>query len=123
MEVKTTVVHCQKQKYDIYIGRHSNPAIGKWGNPFSHREGTKAEFVVKNRTEAIAKYKEWILQRPKMMEDLIELKGKRLGCWCTYSEEYRVGDPLVCHGQILQILIDYPHRLTEDTNLPQDPLF
>lgn len=25
----TTVVHCKKQKYDIYIGRP-----GKWGNPF-----------------------------------------------------------------------------------------
>lgn len=28
------IVHCKKDKYDIYIGR---PSI--WGNPFSHKEG------------------------------------------------------------------------------------
>jgi hypothetical protein len=33
------VVHCKKDKYDVYIVRPS-----KWGNPFSHRGGIWAEY-------------------------------------------------------------------------------
>lgn len=95
--MNTTIVNKKTDRYDVYIGRHKDPLIGKWGNPFSHREGTKAEFVVKNRTEAIAKYKEWILDQPHLMADLIELKGKRLGCWCK---------PKGCHGDVLVELAD-----------------
>ena len=52
-QVFTQVVHCKKSDYDIYIGRPS-----KWGNPFSHREETSAEFKVGSRAEAIQKYEE-----------------------------------------------------------------
>lgn len=42
------VVHCKKEKYDVYIGRPS-----KWGNPFIvGADGT--------RDEVIQKYKDWI---------------------------------------------------------------
>ena len=75
------VVHCKKQKYDVYIGRPS-----KWGNPFIiGRDG--------NRDEVIAKYREYILSKPHLIEDAKrELKGKILGCYCA---------PLSCHGDIL----------------------
>ena len=33
------VVHCKKEPYDVYIGRPS-----KWGNPYSHKDNTKAQF-------------------------------------------------------------------------------
>lgn len=86
------VVHCKKQRYDIYIGRGS-----KWGNPFSHKHGTKAKYVVGSREEAISAYREWILNGDgrHLLKDLHELKGKVLGCWCK---------PLACHGDVLEEL-------------------
>jgi hypothetical protein len=74
------VVHCKRERYDIYIGRPS-----KWGNPFEiGRDGT--------REEVINKYSEWIKTQPKLLKDLPELKDKILGCWCY---------PKPCHGDIL----------------------
>lgn len=81
------VVHCKKEKYDIYIGRPS-----KWGNPYSHRDGTKAKYRTRTRKEAIDKYREYILSNPELLQDVCELKGKVLGCWCK---------PLSCHGDVL----------------------
>ena len=86
------VVHFRKDPYDIYIGRGS-----KWGNPFSHKEGTLAKFQVGSRKESIEKYEEWIKTQPHLMESLHELKDKTLGCWCK---------PQSCHGDVLKKLID-----------------
>lgn len=86
----STVVHCKKEKYDVYIGRPS-----KWGNPYSHKEGTKATFKVDTVEEAIANYRNWIKGNPELLDDLHELKGKVLGCWCS---------PKPCHGDILMEL-------------------
>ncbi len=90
----TKVVHCKRDKYDVYIGRPS-----KWGNPFTHIKDkqTKAEFLVDTRKEAITKYKEWILNQPHLLSSLGELEGKTLGCWCS---------PKPCHGDILIELIN-----------------
>lgn len=90
----TTVVNKNKESYDIYIGRGS-----KWGNPFTHindRE-TKAEFVVGSRGESIEKYREYIMNKPELLNSLHELAGKRLGCFCK---------PKSCHGDILVELIE-----------------
>lgn len=46
------VVNKHYQEYDIYIGRGS-----KWGNPYSHKEGTKALYRVKTVGDAIEAYK------------------------------------------------------------------
>lgn len=85
--MKNLVVHCKKEPHDVYIGRPS-----KWGNPFTHKEGTKAQFVMPTREEAIKAYEAWLLQQPHLMASLHELKGKVLGCWCA---------PLACHGHVL----------------------
>jgi len=92
--MKTKVVHCKKEPYDIYIGRPS-----KWGNPFTHIKDrkTKAEFVVESRKESIERYREWILNQPELLKSLPELKGKVLGCWCK---------PKSCHGDILVELVE-----------------
>ena len=88
MQQKTPrVVHCKKEEFDVYIGRGS-----KWGNPYSHREGTLAQFVVSDRAEAIAKYEDYLLSSDDLMKSLNELRGKTLGCWCK---------PKSCHGDIL----------------------
>lgn len=78
------VVHCKKEKYDIYIGRPS-----KWGNPFDVKKY--------GRQEAIRRYEEWIRGQPQLLEDLHELEGKVLGCWCK---------PKDCHGDVLVRLLE-----------------
>lgn len=95
------IVHCKKEKFDVYIGRHSDPIIGKWGNPFSHKEGTLAEFKVSSREEAINRYEAYLLKSPELMKDLAELKGKKLGCWCH---------PKKCHGDVLKKYVDKLER-------------
>lgn len=88
----TRVVHCKKEPYDVYVGRPS-----KWGNPFTHIRDKKtlAEFIVSDREEAIQKYEEWIRNSP-LMDQIEELRGKTLGCWCK---------PKSCHGDVLLKLI------------------
>lgn len=86
------VVHFKKDPYDVYIGRGS-----KWGNPFTHKDGTMAQFKVSSRKEAIEKYEEWIKTQSHLMDSLYELKGKTLGCWCK---------PQSCHGDVLKKLAD-----------------
>jgi len=79
------VVHCKKEKYDVYIGRPS-----KWGNPFSiGKDGT--------REDVISKYEIYIMNKPDLIQALPELQGKILGCWCK---------PLACHGDILKIMVE-----------------
>lgn len=71
------VVHCKKEKYDVYIGR---PSI--WGNPYEiGRDGTRAE--------VIEKYRRWVGEQELPIETL---RGKTLGCWCA---------PQPCHGDVL----------------------
>lgn len=86
----TTVVHCNKESYDVYIGRPS-----KWGNPFViGKDGT--------RKEVIEKYRQYILSKPELINSLHELEGKRLGCYCK---------PKSCHGDILVELINHQGML------------
>lgn len=90
-----TVVNKYKVNMDdpdiVYIGRGSI-----WGNMFSHREGTKAQFKVATREEAVAKYKavlwQWIKSDVVTKEMLLALDGKRLACYCA---------PKACHGDVL----------------------
>lgn len=85
----TRVVHCKKEKYDVYIGRPS-----KWGNPFTiGKDGT--------REEVVHKYEKWIKTRCDLLEGLHELRNKVLGCWCS---------PKACHGDILIKLIEENSR-------------
>jgi len=80
----TKVVHCRKEKYDIYIGR---PSI--FGNPLSiGKDGTRAE--------VIKKYKDYFydnLENHEVFKIAVErLRGKVLGCWCK---------PQACHGDVI----------------------
>lgn len=82
------VVHCQRETYDVYIGRPA-PRHGLagsiWANPFRiGPDGT--------REQVIAKYREWVVRQPHLMRRLPELRGKILGCWCR---------PHACHGDVL----------------------
>jgi len=91
------VVNFKKEPYDIYIGRPS-----KWGNPYSHiNDGnTIAKYIVGSRSESIKAYRDWITNGDGkyLLDDLHELCGKTLGCWCK---------PDTCHGDILADLVKY----------------
>ena len=93
------VVHCKKQKYDIYIGRGKCPIKGKascWGNPF--KVGING-----TREEVIDQYRDWVQKQPwlereldKLLNyDLVLSRELILGCWC---------DPLPCHGKVIIVL-------------------
>ena len=91
----TWVVHCKQSDYDVQIGRPT-----KWGNVFSHLNGTLAQHKVASREEAIAKYEEWLIAQPELVaEAKAQLKGKVLGCWCH---------PLACHGDVLSRIANEP---------------
>ena len=70
---------------DVYIGRPS-----KWGNPFIIGEYDG------DRNEVIEKYEQYALDNFSD-EDLEELNGKTLVCWCK---------PLACHGDVLVDLVE-----------------
>jgi hypothetical protein len=77
---KGRVVHCNRESFDVYIGRP-----GPWANPFKiGKDGT--------RDEVISKYEAWIRTRPELLAALPKLRGKVLGCWCA---------PRACHGDVL----------------------
>ena len=79
------VVNLRKDKYDIYIGRGS-----KWGNPFIvGKDGS--------RDEVISKYEAYLMSHPTLTQDLPELIGKTLGCFCK---------PKACHGDVLKRMVE-----------------
>ncbi len=100
---QTTVVHCKKHPYDVYIGRGS-----KWGNIYTHihDKKTKAEYIVNTRSEAIEMYRRWIMLQPNLLTDLPELKGKRLGCYCVKNPISEIKNKKICHGEVLLELIN-----------------
>lgn len=103
---KTTVVNKHETNdFDVYIGRET-----KWGNPFSHLEGTSAQFVVKDRDEAVEKYREWILKQDHLLNSLHELKGKKIACFCA---------PKSCHGHVLADLADNGFKKSSRPNPPK----
>lgn len=90
---RTKVVHCQKDPYDFLIDR-STP----FGNPWSHKNDTLAQFKVATRLEALKKFKEYLLSNKELQERLKPMKGKTLGCWCKPDQ--------ACHGDIIADFLD-----------------
>ena len=73
------VVHCKKERYDVYIGRPT-----PWGNPYKiGKDGTREEVIEKYRKSLTASMKADIKKY---------LRNKKLGCWCK---------PKACHGDVL----------------------
>ncbi len=71
----------------VFVGRPS-----KWGNPFKiGPDGT--------RDEVIAKYRDYLLDRPDLIAQRNELRGKNLICFCA---------PLACHADVLLKLANAP---------------
>lgn len=85
-----TVVNKYKEEYDIYIGRGS-----KWWNPYAIGEhGTREDVIDAFRTYLWEQMKFGRITK----EDLLELDGKRLGCFCK---------PQACHGDVLAKAVEW----------------
>jgi len=78
-----------RKKFDIYIGRSVKytefTRNSKWANLFYDKLDAYEKFI-----------RETIL-----WDQLGELEGKILGCWCLNTTEI---EPIKCHGQILMKL-------------------
>ena len=91
----TTVVNIHHgEAYDVYIGRKGKGHDGYFGNP-------DRLFPGYSRDEAIRRYHSYFLQRiatdPEFRRRVLELRGKRLGCFCS---------PKACHGDVIAAWVD-----------------
>ncbi len=99
--MKTTVVHCRKEPYDVYIGRPGSKPSSAFGT--SYRQIFGNPFTVRDhgRAGCIERFKTYFLDRvatdAKFREEVLKLKGKRLGCFCK---------PDACHGDIIADWLD-----------------
>lgn len=78
----------------MYIGRsmvqYVEGAVGsKWANPF------KVDKC--GRQGAIEQYEEYVRSTPHLYDNIEELEGKILGCWCH---------PDPCHGDVLVKILE-----------------
>lgn len=100
----TTVVHIKRtsglivQDCDVYIGRAWNMGgwnlpQSKWHNPYT---------VKKYGDQALVLYENYI-RKSSLMNEIEELRDKRLGCWCA---------PKPCHGDILIKILNEKKQLT-----------
>jgi hypothetical protein len=86
---------------NVYIGRKGIVFIDGvrfpkedsiWANPFK-KKGDEADVVVDKYREYLVKK---LQENPALVEQLLGLEGKTLGCWCK---------PDRCHGDTLVDLI------------------
>ena len=92
----TLVVNLRHHPYDIYIGRTGHGQDGYFGNPF--------RAPPYSREEAIERFRTYFLRRietdSSFRSRVLELRGKRLGCFCK---------PKACHGDVIaQWLVAQP---------------
>ncbi len=99
LNVKNKRTHiAEVGKVDVYCGRGS-----VLGNPFSHKEGTRAKFVMESRDEAVEAYRTYFkTQMETNSEFLNEMRRiyriarkseVNLVCYCA---------PLRCHCDVIR---------------------
>jgi len=96
LTAKTRVGNIYKLVGGVPAGSVKVLRPSKWGNPFPIVNSGPLHLRV-SRSEAISKYRAWIVKQPHLLKDLHELKGKLLLCCCS---------PNPCHAEILAQLAD-----------------
>ena len=90
-----TIVTHVSSEYDVYIGRAGHGHDGYFGNPYFMRYEWQ-------RDEVLANYRNYFAHRivddPEFRRRVLELKGKRLGCFCKPWH--------ACHGDIIKEWLD-----------------
>lgn len=85
-ENEPRVVHCKRAPVGsfVYVGRPS-----PFGNPFGMRGES-------DRARVIEMFRTYFLKRvdddPRFRDEVLKLKGKDLGCWCS---------PSPCHADVI----------------------
>lgn len=95
---RTRVVNIKRgEEYDVYIGRAGHGLDGYYGNPYRLQEG-------ESRGATIQRYKAYFLERiekdTEFRRRVLELKGKRLGCFCVPFNR--------CHGEVIVEWLEGP---------------
>lgn len=83
------------QDCDVYIGRKWT--MGGWDLPASPFANPYRATNIKEQ-DVVAMYREYILDKPKLLKLLPTLKGKILGCFCELTER--------CHGDVIIELLE-----------------
>jgi len=96
---------------NIYIGRGRIVFIDKkrfpekdsiWANPYKVKKNELSKVI--NDYEIYIRSK--LEKDPKLVKELLKLRGKNLGCWCKPSD---------CHGDVLVKLIqEYSKEKSKD---------
>lgn len=99
---------------NVYIGRQGPifidgkrfpPKSSIWANPFKISTDSKAPIVV-NKFYDYMKNK--LEKDPSLVDQLLALSGKNIGCWCVKAPTSSTEPPLVCHGQsIVRLFQEY----------------
>ena len=84
--MKMEVVHCMKDQYDVYIGR-KNVKAGLPESIFANR--STGDYESYSRAK--------IRNEPGFAAALMNLHGKRLGCWCKGTSR----DFSECHSHVV----------------------
>jgi hypothetical protein len=113
--MKPTVVHLKRkggqivQDCDVYIGRSQtqggwNLKKSEWANRFSAKTYTREESIRLYKNEF---YEKVLNDLDTWIPKLEELRGKRLGCWCS---------PLPCHGNVIADLVEDVCKIIDETD-------
>lgn len=91
MPDQTQVVNVRHTDCDIYVGRRTRfgrfkSAEGYFGNPHKSVEEYEAYFYDR------------IARDPEFKRRVLELRGKRIGCWCVPDHQ--------CHAEVIAVWLD-----------------
>ena len=95
----TRVVHVKDAPFDVYIGRQMGTGVeypdSIWSNPFKISSEQSREAVV-------AQYHDYVRERPELIAQVSQLRGRTLGCWCKTRDSLEQ----LCHGDVLTALAE-----------------
>ena len=100
--MRTRVVNLRTEEFDVYIGRAGHGYDGTFGNPI--KRGVDGPLG-----STLPAFETYFLERvdrdPVFRQRVLELKGKRLGCFCPPKK--------LCHGNIIVRWLDGDPEHTE----------
>lgn len=117
------LVHWCSDANNVYVGRRGILIIDKkrypekdsiWANPY--KVNTDSKIKDGNLSEVLHKY--WVYldkmltENPSLIQELKQLRGKRLGCWCVKQPFIDINDPnnWICHAQILAYFANVKYK-------------
>ena len=115
----TTVVNIYKDEYDVYIGRAGKGQDGYFGNPVQiNKICPECGEIHKDKGSTLPCYAVYLYSKmdtdPVFKQRILDLKDKRLGCFCVKKPSTFLDKPWCCHGQYIAWYLDMPDMVTEE---------